>query len=55
MARVTDKDRDQIQNTININSDDFLCSEVQRIHEIALELDAIRHMVITRIDKKNVI
>ncbi len=41
MNSIKDVDRSKIINTININSAIFTESEIQRIHEIALELESI--------------
>ena len=41
MDSIKDVDRSKIFNTININSAIFTESEVQRVHEIALELERI--------------
>jgi hypothetical protein len=50
MPIIADRDRTMIFNTINLNSSRFTEREVERIHEMALELDQIRKSIIDRED-----
>jgi hypothetical protein len=53
MARISDRDRDIVLNTINLMSDRFEEHEINQIHEIALMLDEIRQSIIKREDSWN--
>jgi hypothetical protein len=50
MARITDKDKDVFSNAEKTISDRFTEYEVKRIHEMALELNAILDSMKSRYD-----
>ncbi len=49
MQGINEVDRSKILDVANINSAIFTEYEVQRLHEIALELDKLRQIAIGRI------